>query len=1204
MAVPDQDAALTGTADQQRPESLMLKALDLFGEYERTGERPLLTDAVRLFRAALSAAVRCEVPDSASYYNNLGYALHELAEVAGDASAQAEAVRCHRSAVAAVDRDNPRHAGYLCSLVSGLRALHGHSGDARLLREAVSAAQEAIDRPGTEPGPATRYAVLGAALGDLYAHDPDPAVLIDVIAAYRHTVDHAERLNDPDVAVYWSNLTEWLHERYERTGDTTALADGIRLARKAVAATSGDTRLGCLSSLGQMLKLRFVRTDDLEALAESAACGRAAVAGTWPGHPSLSRRATNLSGTLTHRYERTGDTAALAEAIVAARQAVAAAAATDTERGGYLSNLYLALELDWARTENLATLVEAVRVAREAVMATPPGHHLRPLCLTALGGATSELYDRTGDDELLTESVQARRDTLAITPADDPERAGALFNLGQVIGTRFGRTGHPAALDEAVGLAREAVAATPIDDPARALRLAGLAGLLDDLFMRTRDPGPLAEAIAAARAALAMVSADDPLRATLLGDLASVLHSLFLQTRNSALLKEAVLARREALAATPAGHRDRYGRLVNLASVVQALAIRTDDFEASVEASELVEYALEELPHDDPARALCLSSLARIYRRLHQRAAAPPDELLDEAIRFAREAVAATPTDQPDHTDRLALLGDLLLLRSHEGQEPTALAEALRLARQAVSAVPPGDPDYARRRNLLGFALWMKHQVTRSGGGDAAMAAEAWQCFAEAARQARAPAALRINSYLRAAQIAGEAGRTAAESLAAIEAAVDLLPGVLPGQLDRPDQEYEISRLSYLASDAAQAAVSAGRPDRAVELLEQTRGVLVADELDRRTGHDHRGPLTMRELGTAAADGPIIYVYTGELRCDALILSAPSPASAGQVRHVHLGLSVSEVWEQARRLAELVTPEPGQQDADLSQAQIEQEILAIIGWLRTRVTGPVLAALGYDRPATNDHGRPRIWWCPVGVFAFFPLHAACLEEVVSSYAFSARSLRNARSQPSPPAEQAEAPLVIAVPYAPGLPTIPGADLEADLIAGLFPHAVRLREPTGQGVLAELPRYPVAHFACHATVNTEEPGRSQLFLDDHETAPLALADIGELRLAGGLAFLSACETAVTSSVLANEAVHLTGAFQLAGYQHVVGTLWKVSDRPSARLVRDFYAALIAPGRGNDIDLPRTAVALRHATRRLKDRYPDSPTVWAGHIHVGP
>jgi len=46
------DRAMTVTGGEQRPEPLVREALDLFGEYQRTGGRPLLTRAVHVFRAA------------------------------------------------------------------------------------------------------------------------------------------------------------------------------------------------------------------------------------------------------------------------------------------------------------------------------------------------------------------------------------------------------------------------------------------------------------------------------------------------------------------------------------------------------------------------------------------------------------------------------------------------------------------------------------------------------------------------------------------------------------------------------------------------------------------------------------------------------------------------------------------------------------------------------------------------------------------------------------------------------------------------------------------------------------------------------------------------------------------------------------------------------------------------------------------------
>ena len=96
---------MTEVGGERRSQSLVREALGLFGEYQRTGDLPLLARAVPVFRAALAEALGTGAPDIAAYHNNLGYALHEFATATGDAAAQAEAVGCHRAALA---RHRPR----------------------------------------------------------------------------------------------------------------------------------------------------------------------------------------------------------------------------------------------------------------------------------------------------------------------------------------------------------------------------------------------------------------------------------------------------------------------------------------------------------------------------------------------------------------------------------------------------------------------------------------------------------------------------------------------------------------------------------------------------------------------------------------------------------------------------------------------------------------------------------------------------------------------------------------------------------------------------------------------------------------------------------------------------------------------------------------------------------------------------------------
>jgi len=96
-------------------------------------------------------------------------------------------------------------------------------------------------------------------------------------------------------------------------------------------------------------------------------------------------------------------------------------------------------------------------------------------------------------------------------------------------------------------------------------------------------------------------------------------------------------------------------------------------------------------------------------------------------------------------------------------------------------------------------------------------------------------------------------------------------------------------------------------------------------------------------------------------------------------------------------------------------------------------------------------------------------------------------------------------------------------------------------------------------------------------------------------------LSACETASDGALLSDEPIHLGSALLLAGYQHVVATLWHVADHTAAQLAERFYAALSV---GRLPDSQRTAYALHEATQALHRRYPDRPYRWMSHIHIGP
>jgi CHAT domain-containing protein len=205
-------------------------------------------------------------------------------------------------------------------------------------------------------------------------------------------------------------------------------------------------------------------------------------------------------------------------------------------------------------------------------------------------------------------------------------------------------------------------------------------------------------------------------------------------------------------------------------------------------------------------------------------------------------------------------------------------------------------------------------------------------------------------------------------------------------------------------------------------------------------------------------------------------------------------------------------------------------------------------------------------------------------------------------------------LVVAMPVTPGGADLPGAAMEANLLTGGFrvgqvlgswPGAAG--EATRATVTSALPRHAFAHFACHASCDAADPAASALHLQDPSAASLTMADILALNMEGGsFAFLSACETALTTEALANEGLHLVTAFGLAGYPQVIGTLWKIADSAGSIMTELIYQGMRPAGAPGERAVPRAGLAARalhDATLALRARFPDHPVIWAAHVHAG-
>jgi CHAT domain-containing protein len=202
-----------------------------------------------------------------------------------------------------------------------------------------------------------------------------------------------------------------------------------------------------------------------------------------------------------------------------------------------------------------------------------------------------------------------------------------------------------------------------------------------------------------------------------------------------------------------------------------------------------------------------------------------------------------------------------------------------------------------------------------------------------------------------------------------------------------------------------------------------------------------------------------------------------------------------------------------------------------------------------------------------------------------------------------------------------MPTTPGANNlvfvpdEIQTICKVLPDSVLLIEPgpggsapgagevpTKANVLTHLSGCTIAHFSCHGATDPTDPSQSKLLLHDHASDPLTVATLASIKLGHAqLAYLSACRTAVTDAAeLIHEPIHITAALQLAGFPHVIGTLWEIDDAFSVRVADTFYTRLNS---GYRIDASRAAYALHDAVRTARDEHIAVPSLWAAYVHVG-
>jgi tetratricopeptide (TPR) repeat protein len=1233
----------------------------------RTGDPADLERAVDAWREALALTPRDD-PARPRRLTGLSHALRRRYGGTGDAAGLADlrdAVTAAGEAVALAPAGHPERAESLAELAIVLRLRFERAGDPADLDRAVAAGEESVAAlPEGHAARAGHLSGLGIALRARAVRTGSRADLDRAVAVGRQAV-RATPESDPARAGRLSNLGLALRERFERTGDRTDLDDAVARGQEAVAALRAEDRDGpaVLSNLAVSVRERFVRTGDRADLDTAVDHFRRALRAVPPGRPGESERTdylANLGAALVERFDRTGEDADLDEALRRLRDAEAATPADHPQRARRLSTLGTALLSHFERTDGEADLDDALERLRDAVAATSADHPERALHLANLGLALRTRFERTGDSADADAAVAAGTDAVRATPEGHTERPGRLSNAATALLERFGRFGRPADLDGAVGWLRAAVQATAPDHPERARHLSNLGLALRERFEHGGDPADADAAVAAGREALAALPGDHPGRAAARSNLGATLFVRALRRAG---------APGGGPGATPAGGAARAGvsgtgpqaldapvapsRVAGSSVVGPEPADRGLTGAQPTDLDEAVDHlraAVEDTAEDHPDRTGRLFNLGGALRARYLMSGGRGD--LDAAVSAYTRAYRAG--SGPPSLRIEAARAAAALLEAAATADGTAGHRAAGAAADAAEAAVRLLPEAAPR--ALGSSD-QQHALARFTGLAGTAAALALADPGGTPRS-RATRALRLLEAGRAVLLS-QALDTRGDLAELTERRPDLAAAFvrLRAALDRPvTGDADLAPARGSEPGAAGAARRPAGPDRHRQAREFA-GVLA--EIRALDGLEGFGlPPTTDELLAEAARGPVVTFTTGPRRGDALLLTADGIASlelplltpdalAGHIASFHRALEMAS-------------------DADADRAArraAQAAMLDTLGWLWDAAAGPVLQELGHRTEPAEGAEWPRVWWVPGGPLALLPLHAAghhtdaadgrarrtVMDRVVSSYTPTVRALRHARRPARPaPRTAADRALVVAMPSTPGLPgggRLDHVPAEVEALHRHLPRAVLLREPepadgdgpsapgpagarepaaasaptsapteaalpTKAAVLAELGRCAVAHFACHGDSHPTDPSRSLLLLHDHATDPLTVADLAPVRLDHArLAYLSACRTAARTAALVDEAVHLTSAFQLAGFPHVVGTLWEIDDEIAVTAADAFYTRLRAPS--GSLDPGRSARALHQAVRALRDGddLPAGldrvrvPYLWAAYLHAG-
>ncbi|KAH6903346.1 CHAT domain-containing protein [Coprinopsis sp. MPI-PUGE-AT-0042] len=606
-----------------------------------------------------------------------------------------------------------------------------------------------------------------------------------------------------------------LMRQFLRTGDLATVDEAIPVLHRVVQLTpDGHTDLpAVLNNLGILLHCRFEHTGDLADITEAISVQHRAVQLTPKGHGHLATFFNNLGRSFRHRFECTGDLSDITEAISAQYRAVELTPEGHADLPGYLDNLGISFQCRFEHTgdSSLSDIDEAISARQRAVQLTPQGHPDLPMFFNNLGNSFQCRFECTGDFSDITEAISAQHRAVQLTPEvmlpcqlasttlephSSQHRAvqltpnghanlpSCLNNLGASFMVRFKRTGDLSDIAEAISAQHRAVQLTPEGHADLPARLSNLGISFRCRFERTRDLFDITEAI----------QHNTRQCSSLLQDMAT--WQTFFNSLGNSFRRRFDTPEIPLTSLKPSQpNTEQYSSLLR--------AILT----CQVTCTTLETHSL-----------LALSALGDLSD-------------LAEAISAGQGAVKLTPEGHASLPMHLSTLGDSFLARYKCAGDPSDIAQAISVQHQAVELTPKGHANLPGYLIGLGNSFRHRFEHTHSGEDLAASISN----YKSAATSSFGPPRHRLQGARSWVQLLNQHHPQSPDILHAFDTALALV-ALIAGLEESVQGRYsQLQDISGVALEAASAACSLGRADKALEWLEQGRCIVWSQLSNLRT---------------------------------------------------------------------------------------------------------------------------------------------------------------------------------------------------------------------------------------------------------------------------------------------------------------------------------------------------------------------------------